>query len=210
METLEVNCRGACRRRVQGGCAAARPAGLPLARLVVLSLTLCRVAITPLGAAAADRLAREIDAVLADGGLGNAKVGVSVVAPASGRVLYSRNNMDEMIVASNQKIVTAAVALRELGPDYEIRVFPKEKNLFQLLAEAFGGEKEDEFVSLRPPRFALGSSLTQAPNVAAALEALSTLEPAKARALENFLIQVELLSSEGVLMVDTNLATWCR
>lgn len=66
-----------------------------------------------------DRLAREIDAVLAGKGLRGATVGVHVASPASGRVLCSRNGMTKLIVASNQKILTAATALRELGPRYE-------------------------------------------------------------------------------------------
>ena len=66
-----------------------------------------------------DRLSAEINAALADKRLLGATVGVSVAVPASGRVLYSRNGMTKFIVASNQKILTAATALRDLGVDYE-------------------------------------------------------------------------------------------
>ena len=122
MRILQAHRHTGRRRREARTSAAARPAGSPGAPLIILALILCQVAIGALVFPVAeepDRLATEIDAVLADEGLGGAEVGVSVVAPASGRVLYARNNMARLIVASNQKIVTAAVALRELGPGYE-------------------------------------------------------------------------------------------
>jgi len=72
-------------------------------------------------ALAQDELAAKIDAVLADGRLAGAKVGVCVIATQSGRVLYRRNAMTPLIPASNQKIVAAAAALRELGLDYEFK-----------------------------------------------------------------------------------------
>ena len=68
-----------------------------------------------------DRLAREIEAALADPRLGEATVGVQVCAADTGRVLYSHHASRQFIPASNQKILTAATAMRELGPRYEFR-----------------------------------------------------------------------------------------
>ncbi len=70
-------------------------------------------------AAQQDPLSARINAVLADKRLSRATVGVHVVALGSGRVLYSRKGAGKLIVASNQKIITAATALSELGAEYE-------------------------------------------------------------------------------------------
>jgi protease-4 len=78
--------------------------------------------------------------------------------------------------------------------DYELRVYPRPKSPFDLLAEIFGGEKkEDKFVSTR-----LGSL----PAASAALEAIRAVDPQKARITADFLRQVEMLSNEGVLLIS--------
>jgi len=59
-----------------------------------------------------------LEPILSGGHLSRAQVGVHVVAVASGRVIYSRNAMRRFIVASNEKLVTAAAALEVLGADY--------------------------------------------------------------------------------------------
>lgn len=86
--------------------------------------------------------------------------------------------------------------------DYDLRVFPKPKTLFDLFAEAFGGkESGDEFV--RRGR-AIGGTFARLPTIAAAMEALAAVDPQKARILQDFLIQMELLSGERVLMIGPN------
>lgn len=69
--------------------------------------------------AAAGPLEAAVDRVLNDGRRNGARAGVCVVAVRSGRVIYRRNVMERFIAASNEKLVTAAAALRALGPDYE-------------------------------------------------------------------------------------------
>ena len=90
----------------------------------------------------------------------------------------------------------------ELGNDYELKIFPKPKNIMDIFAEAFGGkEDKDEAASLKSTGLKLGSKFAGLPGVAAGMEALQKLDPMKAQALQNFLIQLELLSNEGVLLV---------
>ncbi len=90
----------------------------------------------------------------------------------------------------------------ELGGDYELKVFPKPKNILDMFAEALGGKEEDDnFVSLKAAGAKIGAKFAGLPTIATGLEALSKVDPMKARALQNFLIQMELLSNEGVLLV---------
>ena len=51
----------------------------------------------------------------------NAHWGILVVDPERGDTIYSRNAGKIFVPASNQKIVTGAVALAQLGPDYRYR-----------------------------------------------------------------------------------------
>lgn len=62
-----------------------------------------------------------VDQALGDRRIEGATVAVHVVDIESGEVLYSRRADAPMIPASNQKIITAAAALSELGPRYEFR-----------------------------------------------------------------------------------------
>ena len=48
----------------------------------------------------------------------NANIGLLIVDVKSGDTLYSRNAGKLFMPASNQKIITTAVALKQLGPDY--------------------------------------------------------------------------------------------
>lgn len=69
--------------------------------------------------ALADGLTQKIDSALADPRLRGAKVAVEVRALGTGRVLYSKNASEKLILASNEKLLVAATALGELGPRYE-------------------------------------------------------------------------------------------
>lgn len=51
----------------------------------------------------------------------NANIGLLIVDVKSGDTLYSRNAGKLFMPASNQKIITSAVALTQLGPDYRYR-----------------------------------------------------------------------------------------
>jgi D-alanyl-D-alanine carboxypeptidase/D-alanyl-D-alanine-endopeptidase (penicillin-binding protein 4) len=58
------------------------------------------------------------DSVVADQRNRGGSWSILVVDPAGGDTIYSLNAGKLRVPASNQKIVTAAVALRELGPDF--------------------------------------------------------------------------------------------
>ncbi len=66
-------------------------------------------------------LAREIDRILSETGLKQARFGVFVMSPKDGRVLYSHNSDQLFTPASNMKVYTTAVALEVLGADYRWR-----------------------------------------------------------------------------------------
>ena len=59
-----------------------------------------------------------IDSLLDDPAFASAHWGVLIVDPARGDTLYSRNAGKLFLPASNQKLVTGAVALARLGPAY--------------------------------------------------------------------------------------------
>ena len=60
-----------------------------------------------------------IDSMVASPKFSNAHWGILIVDPERGDTLYSRNAGKLFMPASNQKIVTGAVALTLLGPDYQ-------------------------------------------------------------------------------------------
>ena len=72
-------------------------------------------------ARASTALEDKIESIVSAGKLAKAQVGVHVVALGSGRIIYARNANRKFIVASNQKLITAATALETLGEDYEFR-----------------------------------------------------------------------------------------
>ena len=66
-------------------------------------------------------LASLIDSLIGDPMFRNANWGILIVDPDGGDTLYSHNAGKLFLPASNMKIVTSAVALSELGPDYRYR-----------------------------------------------------------------------------------------
>ena len=66
-------------------------------------------------------LAQQIDRVIDESDLTQARWGVFVMSMKDGRVLYSRNGDKLFTPASNMKIYTTAVALDSLGADYRWR-----------------------------------------------------------------------------------------
>jgi D-alanyl-D-alanine carboxypeptidase/D-alanyl-D-alanine-endopeptidase (penicillin-binding protein 4) len=66
-------------------------------------------------------LRHSIDSLVDDPRFANAQIGLLVVNPKTGDTLYSRNAGKLFMPASNQKILTGAVALAQLGPDFRYR-----------------------------------------------------------------------------------------
>jgi protease-4 len=98
------------------------------------------------------------------------------------------------------------VSEAELGSNYELKVFPKPKNFLDIFAEALGGKEEsDEFDHQSTVKAALMCGYIKMPNVSAGLESLRAIDPLKARCMENFLINLELLSRENVLLIGPTL-----
>lgn len=75
-------------------------------------------ATAPAPRSARDLLRTAFDSLLADPMFRNTNWGVLVVDPAGGDTLYSRGAGKLFMPASNQKILTGATALAQLGPDY--------------------------------------------------------------------------------------------
>jgi D-alanyl-D-alanine carboxypeptidase/D-alanyl-D-alanine-endopeptidase (penicillin-binding protein 4) len=65
-----------------------------------------------------ESLRHSIDSLVNDPNFANAQLGLLIVDPKTGDTLYSRNAGKLFMPASNQKIITSAVALTQLGPDY--------------------------------------------------------------------------------------------
>jgi serine-type D-Ala-D-Ala carboxypeptidase/endopeptidase (penicillin-binding protein 4) len=88
--------------------------------VILLALAACARAAAPPSPALRplDALRHSIDSLVDDPKFANAHLGLLIVNPATGDTLYSRNAGKLFMPASNQKILTSAVALAQLGPDY--------------------------------------------------------------------------------------------
>jgi D-alanyl-D-alanine carboxypeptidase/D-alanyl-D-alanine-endopeptidase (penicillin-binding protein 4) len=84
-----------------------------------LALTACLACVTA-GAQDKEALRAQLDELIAKADLGDG-IGVVVADTASGERLYTKNPETPRNPASNMKLVTAAVALVELGADYRMR-----------------------------------------------------------------------------------------
>ena len=71
--------------------------------------------------ASAVELKRQIAAILDGNATPGAQQGVYIKVLGSGRVLYSRQGTTPMVPASNLKVLTTAVALDRLGPDFRFQ-----------------------------------------------------------------------------------------
>ncbi len=93
------------------------------AALSLVVLAACAPAGAPPSPAASplETLRHSIDSLVNDPKFKNAQIGLLIVDPKTGDTLYSRNAGKLFMPASNQKIITSAVALTQLGPDYRYR-----------------------------------------------------------------------------------------
>lgn len=78
--------------------------------------------------------------------------------------------------------------------DYELRVFPRPKSPFDVLAELFGGQQ-------KPKKF-LSTGLSSMPTISGAIEAIRAIDPHKAQILADFVQDAQMLQQEGVLMLS--------
>ena len=101
-------CRAAC-RRVNVSLVAA---------LVAAACAAPRASVRPAPQSAVAELRRVVDSMVADPHFRSAHFGILVVDPDRGDTLYSHNAGKLFMPASNQKILTGAVALHLLGPSY--------------------------------------------------------------------------------------------
>ncbi len=111
----------ACAGRAGAPAAGPRPAAAPVGPSVPGARIAPNASQSPDAADSPAALAAGIDSLLADPQWAGAQWGVLVVNPRTGDTLYARNAGKLFIPASNQKIITGAVALANLGPEYRWR-----------------------------------------------------------------------------------------
>ena len=96
-------------------------------RLVLLGSALAASCATfggarqPASSSARTSLARAIDSMATQPAFRNANWGMLIVDPQRGDTLYARNAGKLFMPASNQKILTGATAVAQLGPDFRFR-----------------------------------------------------------------------------------------
>ena len=78
-----------------------------------------------------ESLRHSIDSLVNDPNFANAQLGLLIVDPKTGDTLYSRNAGKLFMPASNQKIITSAVALTQLGPDYRYHTVIAKRGAFK-------------------------------------------------------------------------------
>src|SRR6187401_1822538 len=88
--------------------------------LSALWLAACWLITTVASAQDPEALRGQLEELIAKANLGDG-IGVVVADTASGERLYTKNPETPRNPASNMKLVTAATALVELGPEYRLR-----------------------------------------------------------------------------------------
>ena len=81
--------------------------GLALAQLATLN--------SQLATSADPGLTKDLEAILANGAVARALVGVRIESLRTGEVLFQRNNDKLVVPASNMKLLTMSVAAERLG-----------------------------------------------------------------------------------------------
>lgn len=89
-------------------------------RLLTLAL-LCAITLSTLSVAQSQTLTEQIDAILKDPALAHGLQGVLVKSLKTGQTLYEHNADNNMIPASNFKLLVSATSLEQFGPDYTFK-----------------------------------------------------------------------------------------
>ncbi len=109
-------------------------------------------------------LAREINAILSQPPLDRAHWGIDVRDPDSGKAIYSLNQEQLFLPASNTKLFTTAAALATAGPEYRFRTTVEAEgkidNLGRLLGDLLIVGRGDPNISGRTLPYALKTQRT--------------------------------------------------
>jgi len=90
----------------------------------VMKILIVYVLVLATGGRCLADLGGRLDSIVASQTQGKVRMGVHILNPRTGSVIYSRNASTPLIPASNMKLITTASALNYLGPDffYQTRV----------------------------------------------------------------------------------------
>ena len=138
--------------------------------------------------AARGAFAAAVDSLLADPKWATAQWGVLVVDPRTGDTLYSRNAGKLFLPASNQKIITGAVALARLGVDYRWRTV--------VAAEGIAGARADHG-TLRGDLYVAG---TGDPTVSDAMQRGDAMAPLR--------LLADSVWARGVRRIEGDVVAW--
>lgn len=120
---------------------------------------------------------------------------------AGGRVYSGRQALDLGLVDQLGTFADAVSKASDLASisDYELRVLPKPRTIFDFIREGMGDQKEDNVAvrqNLTRRLFAPGSPLTQT-----VLPMLSALDPVRVRVMTQALERLELIHREGIVLM---------
>ncbi len=126
------------------------------------------------------------------------KLTKSIDEMAGGRVYTGAQALELGLVdklGTMDDAVTEAAKMASIS-DYELRVLPRPKTIFDLLREGMGGEETDQVRVQASELFGAGSPLLEA-----VLPALENLDPQRAEILQQSLIRLQLMHEENVILM---------
>ncbi len=120
---------------------------------------------------------------------------------AGGRVFTGKQALELGLVdelGSMRDAIESAADLASLG-DYELKVLPRPKNIFEIFGDELGGkESENVSVSLTPKQGLFNSG---SPLMDMVLPMLSSLDPQRAAALGTALTKLQILHEENIALM---------
>jgi serine-type D-Ala-D-Ala carboxypeptidase/endopeptidase (penicillin-binding protein 4) len=90
-------------------------------RLFLILFLISEIGLARSSADSLKNLRRDLDKIFSDARFANAQWGVEVYSLDRSEMLYDKNSLQLNIPASNNKILTVAAALMQLGPDYRFK-----------------------------------------------------------------------------------------